>query len=113
MRRWPHRQVLAVTKGSLCQRSLNFRRCEAHAVALLQHLVGGNGLAVDADQVVLRPAVRDPLGEELLHGGVFGDLDVVGEACSVVVNLCGVRDYAEPEAIRHSFLAVIGNKGSA
>jgi hypothetical protein len=57
--------------------------------------------------------VRNALGEELLDGRAFGDFDVIGETGTVIVDLCGVRDYAEPEAIRHCFLAVLGNEGSA
>ena len=45
---------------SLRQRPLDLRGREAHPVALLQHLVGGDRLAIDADQVILRPAVREP-----------------------------------------------------
>ena len=64
-----HRQALAATDGDLRARPFDLGGREAHPVALLQHLVGGDRLAVDADQVVLRPAVGDPLGEELLDGG--------------------------------------------
>ena len=49
-----HRQALAATEGVLRQRPLDFGGGEAHPVALVQHLVGGDGQAVDADQVVVR-----------------------------------------------------------
>ena len=59
----------------LRSRSFDADGREAQPVALLQHLVGGHGLAVDADQVVLRLAVRDPFGEERLDRGACGDFD--------------------------------------
>ena len=68
-----YRQVPGDARPRLRGRPFDLGGREAHAVALLQHLVGGDRLAVDADQVVLRLAVGDPLGEELLDGGVLGD----------------------------------------
>ena len=86
---------------------------DAHAIAFLEDLVRGDGLPIDADEVIGGPPVRNALGEEFLDGRAFGDFDVIGETGTVIVDLCGVRDYAEPEAIRHCFLAVLGNEGSA
>ncbi len=60
---------------------------EAYPVTLLEDLVGGDRLAVDADEVVLRLAVGDVLREELFHGGAGRGLDVVGEPRTVVVDV--------------------------
>ena len=81
-----HRQALAATEGVIRQRAIDLGGREAHPVALLQHLVGGHRLAVDADQVVFGLAVGDSVSEEFLDGGTLGDLDIVGEARSIVVD---------------------------
>src|SRR5438105_1679971 len=60
---------------------------ERNPLALPEHFLGAGRLAVDADQIVLRLAVRDPLAEELLDGGPFGDFDVIGETAAIVVDI--------------------------
>ena len=39
--------------------------------------------------------------QQLPDRGSFSDLDVVSKPAAVVVDLCGVRDYAELVASRH------------
>src|SRR3954470_12581889 len=65
---------------------LDLGRREADAVTLLQHLVGGGGLAIDADEEIGGLAARQLLGEQVCDGGAFRDVDVVGEAGAVVVD---------------------------
>ena len=78
-----------------CGGALNLGRREGHAVALLEDLTGRRRLPIDADEVVAWLAVGNPLGKEFFDGRALGDVKVVGEASPVVVDLCGVRDYAE------------------
>ena len=66
----------------------DLRRGDAYAVALQQDLVGGDRLAIDADEEILHSAVRNPLGKEFLHRRAIGDFDEVSEACTVVIDLC-------------------------
>src|SRR5205085_9400006 len=58
------------------------------AIVVLQHLVGGHGQAVDADEVIFRSATRQALVEELGNGDARLDFDIVGEACAIVVDKC-------------------------
>src|SRR5262249_40486775 len=59
---------------------------DADAVALLEHLIVGHRLAVDADEVVLRPAMRQTLPEELGDVDAWLDIDVVGESATMIVD---------------------------
>ena len=59
---------------------------DAHAIAFLEDLVRGDGLPIDADEVIGGPPVRNALGEELLDGRAFGDFDIIGETGSVIID---------------------------
>lgn len=59
---------------------------DRNTIALLQHLVGSAGLAIDADQVILRGAFVGHLVKEFRHGGSVRDLAVIGEASAVVID---------------------------
>ncbi len=67
--------------------SLDLGRGHGHAVAVLEGLLGGDGLAIDADQEVGRMAIRELLLEEVLHGGAFGDLDVIRKPVKLSTNV--------------------------
>jgi hypothetical protein len=57
----------------------------AHAVAILEHLVGSARLTIDTDQIVAGLA-SDPLFDKLAYRRAFLDFDVVGEPAAVVVD---------------------------
>jgi hypothetical protein len=57
----------------------------AHAVALLKHLVGCTRLAIDTDQIIARLA-SNPLFDKFAYRRAFVDFDVVGEPAAVVVD---------------------------
>ena len=67
--------------------SLDLDRSEGDSVLVMQRLIGGDRLAIDADQVILRPAVANALSKQLLDGDAFVDVDIVGEAAAIVVDI--------------------------
>ena len=67
-------------------RAFDLRRREADAVALVQHLVGGARLAIDADQIVARLRRANLTLEQLLDGSAFGHVHSVGKAAAIVVD---------------------------
>jgi hypothetical protein len=68
--------------------SFDLDRCEADPVSFLEDLVCRSGKAVDADQVVTRAGLGHTLSEELSDGSSGFDLDLIGEASPIVVDLC-------------------------
>src|SRR5262249_3905937 len=66
--------------------ALDLDRRDADAVAFLEDLVLCDRLAVHADEVVFRFAVRQTLLEELRDGDALLGLDVVRETAAVVVD---------------------------
>lgn len=67
-------------------RAFDLRRRYAEAIAVLQHLVRTDRLAIDTDQEILRFAARQALAEKLRDGGVLRDIDVVRETAAVIVD---------------------------
>ena len=59
------------------RRRFDLDRGEAHAIAFVQYLVGGGGLPIDTDQIIVRVTAGDLLREQNLDRGPLGDLDVV------------------------------------
>jgi hypothetical protein len=86
MRRADRPHVVKAVARILQRGAFDLSWSETYPIALLQHLVGGDRLAVDADQVVLRSAMGDLLGEELLHTGAGGDVNIVSKPRAIVVN---------------------------
>ena len=66
--------------------ALDFCGGDRNTIALLQHLVGSAGLAIDADQVILRGTFVGHLVEEFSDSGSIRDLSVIGEASAVVID---------------------------
>jgi hypothetical protein len=62
-------------------------RREAHAVAVYKDVVGGDRLAIDADEIVFGPTVGHTFGEEFRHGRAFGNFNVVGKTAAVVIEI--------------------------
>ena len=60
---------------------------DRYAIALLQDLVPGYRLAVNADQVILVLLPGHAFAEESFDGRAVGDLDKIGEASAVVVHI--------------------------
>jgi hypothetical protein len=52
----------------------------------LQELVGTDGLAIDADEEVLRLAVRHALSEELSYRSVRCNVDVIGKTTAIIID---------------------------
>ena len=77
-----------IRRSRSAARAFDLDGSEADAVPFLQHLVGRGGLAIDANQIVLRLAVRHALGEEGADGDALGGFDVVREPAAVIVDLC-------------------------
>ena len=61
-------------------RAVYFGWRDGDAVAFLQHLILGAGLAIDADQIVFRLGRTDLPLEQLGDSRAFGNVHVVGEA---------------------------------
>jgi hypothetical protein len=57
----------------------------AHAVAMLEHLVRRTWLAIDTNQIIARLA-SDTLFDKFAYRHAFVDFDVVGEPAAVVVD---------------------------
>ena len=70
---------------SLRSSSVDLRGCGADPIPLLQNIAAGHGLSVHPDEVVFRLPIGHVLGEELVHSGSLGDLDVVSKAAAVVI----------------------------
>ncbi len=62
-------------------------RSETDPVTLLQDLIGCRRLAIDANQIVGRTALGDALLEQLRDSRAVCDLDMVREACPVIVDI--------------------------
>ena len=86
MRSWQHRQALAAKKR-LPQRPFDFGWSEADPVPFLQHLVGRDRLAIDADQIVLGTAVGHMFRKEFCDSGSFDDLDIIGKTASIIIHI--------------------------
>jgi len=85
---WPPggRAQRPVEGSNQSDRSFDLRRGDRDAITGLQHLVRATGLPINADQIVARLGARDSLLEELRDGRSFGNLDVVCETASVVID---------------------------
>ena len=68
-------------------RAVNFGGRDGDAVALLQHLILGAGLAIDADQIVLRLGRTDLLLEKLGDSRTVGHVHIVGETVELSTSL--------------------------
>jgi hypothetical protein len=82
------RQELARQPAALSElgpRPLDLHGSDAHAVAMLEHLVRRTWLAIDADQIIARLA-SDTLFDKFAYCCAFVDFNVVGEAAAVVVD---------------------------
>jgi hypothetical protein len=66
---------------------LDLGRRKRDPLAFAKHIARRRRLAIDADQVVLRLAVRNAVVEQLSDCSPFGDLDVIGKAATVVVDV--------------------------
>ena len=75
------------SRSSGSDRSLDLGRGDRHAVALLEDVVARHGLAVDADEVILRLRAGDLLAEELIDRGALGDVHVVGVAVKLSMSV--------------------------
>src|SRR6185437_2160465 len=71
--------------NSPSSRPFDLQRCDADAGAALEDLIGGSGLAVDADEIVGGIGSFHLLLKELRDGGAFGDFDVVREADAAII----------------------------
>lgn len=84
--RW-ERQIPPSAGGATRLRPFDLHRSEADAIAVQQHLIGGGGLTIHADQVVARLPTRNAIGKQLGHRGASIHFDVVREPGTVIINV--------------------------
>jgi hypothetical protein len=69
-----------------CSGAFDLEGSDADSITFVQDVVGGNGLAIDTDQIVLGLASGNALLEEFRNGGLEPDFDVIGKAAAEVVD---------------------------
>src|SRR5690606_2967573 len=69
--------------GAICSLDLGGR--DGNAVAIVEDLIAGRRLAIHTDQIIRRRSLGQLLVKELLDGRAIGDIDVVSETRTVVV----------------------------